>query len=124
MEFVNDPLWQVKKVDACRLRLRTELSDNDAHVKVRASDHGFGFRVPGWGLGFRFGGFRVTSRGFGWRIHSGVEVTESSTDKQDTLSSGSSVHTIGAEHDCVIRPLAFCCLQIACIMKWFTHSWH
>jgi hypothetical protein len=27
-----------------------------------------------------------TSRGFGWRIHCGVEVTESSTNKQNTLS--------------------------------------
>ena len=26
------------------------------------------------------------SRGFGWRIHCGVEVTESSTNKQHTLS--------------------------------------
>ena len=28
----------------------------------------------------------ITSRGFGWRIHCGVEVTESSTNKQHTLS--------------------------------------
>jgi hypothetical protein len=28
----------------------------------------------------------ITSRGFGWRIHCGVEVTESSTNKQHSLS--------------------------------------
>jgi hypothetical protein len=31
-------------------------------------------------------GTTVASRGFGWRIHCGVEVTESSTNKQLSLS--------------------------------------
>jgi hypothetical protein len=40
----------VKKVDACRLRLRAELSDNDAHLKVCASLQGFGLKVYSLGL--------------------------------------------------------------------------
>jgi len=48
--FFIEHLWQVKKVDACRLRLRAELSDNDAHLKVCASVQGFGLKVYSLGL--------------------------------------------------------------------------
>jgi hypothetical protein len=44
----------------------------------------------------------ITSRGFGWRIHCGVEVTESSTNKQHTLSYPNRIQM----KDCSFMPVA------------------
>jgi hypothetical protein len=58
------------------------------------------------------------SRGFGWRIHCGVEVTESSTNKQHTLShdlgdnkgrfecvfSGGALHDYTLNSTCIVCP--------------------